>query len=293
MISQESEVRQENKTLTVVNPNRGFMQVNSISEAMTCAEVIAKSSFCPKQMAGNAGDIVVALQMGQELGLQPMQALQNIAVINGRPSLWGDGMLAVCRQSKSFEYIREEYFEKDKSYICRVKRKDEPEFMQRFSMEDAKIAGLWDKVGPWKLYPRRMLQMRARGFALRDAFPDLLRGIISAEEAFDIPSNNKSRIDYSNGTGEIIEGMTVEFSDDELISEMEMEILKGKIKHADSTPDKICSHLEIKELNLMKLKDFPEVIRMLEKKIKVKEKNEANPLNKMLEGANVEVIDNK
>jgi hypothetical protein len=50
---------------------------------------------------------------------------------------------------------------------------------------DAKRAGLWTKAGPWQTYPRRMLQMRARSFALRDAFPDVLKGLISVKEALD------------------------------------------------------------------------------------------------------------
>jgi hypothetical protein len=58
----------------------------------------------------------------------------------------------------------------------------------QFSVTDAKKAQLWGKGGPWSQYARRMLQMRARGFALRDAFPDVLRGLITAEEAQDYPT---------------------------------------------------------------------------------------------------------
>jgi len=72
---------------------------------------------------------------------------------------------------------------------CAARRKDDPtEIVSVFSVADAKKAGLWGKAGPWQQYPKRMLQMRARGFALRDAFPDVLRGVISAEEAADIPA---------------------------------------------------------------------------------------------------------
>lgn len=47
------------------------------------------------------------------------------------------------------------------------------------------MAGLANKGGPWKMFPKRMLQMRARGYAIRDAFPDILNGIITREEAED------------------------------------------------------------------------------------------------------------
>jgi hypothetical protein len=63
---------------------------------------------------------------------------------------------------------------------------------RRFSIGHAKKAGLWGKAGPWQNYPDRMMLQRARGFAGRDTFPDLLRGIKTAEEALDIaPDENQ------------------------------------------------------------------------------------------------------
>jgi hypothetical protein len=67
--------------------------------------------------------------------------------------------------------------------VCQVWRKGEDNpVTHRFSVADAKRANLWGKPGPWQQYPRRMLQMRARGFCLRDAFPDVLKGLYSREE---------------------------------------------------------------------------------------------------------------
>jgi len=72
--------------------------------------------------------------------------------------------------------------------ICEAKRKGYPTAtVVQFSVADAKRAGLWGKAGPWTQYPRRMLQLRARGFALRDGFPDVLKGLVTAEEAQDYP----------------------------------------------------------------------------------------------------------
>src|SRR5208337_216254 len=55
------------------------------------------------------------------------------------------------------------------------------------SIADAKLAGLWNKEGPWRTYPKRMLKMRARGFTLRDGFADKLKGLKSVEELHDTP----------------------------------------------------------------------------------------------------------
>lgn len=157
-----------------------------LDEAMRFADMLAGSSIVPKDYIGKPGNCLVAIQWGMELGLQPMQAMQSIAVINGRPSLWGDAMLALVKAHPAFEWIKEEC---DGSVaICTIKRRGEPKVVQSFSMEEAKRAGLTGKQGPWTQYPKRMLQMRARGFALRDAFPDALRGVVSAEEARDTPA---------------------------------------------------------------------------------------------------------
>jgi hypothetical protein len=130
------------------------------------------------------------------MGLAPMQALQNIAVINGKPSVYGDAMMALVQASAVCEDV-EEFFENEGTpnpvAVCVAKRKNRKPVIAKFSVEDAKRAGLWGKQGPWSAYPKRMMQMRARGFALRDAFPDVLKGLISAEEAADYPDEAKPR----------------------------------------------------------------------------------------------------
>lgn len=162
----------------------------TVNEALTFAELILDSGMAPKAFAkGPVAAIVVAIQYGMEVGLQPMQALQSIAVINGQPTLWGDGALALVMASPNYEWHKEDDFEtiKKQQYArCIVKRRGMPQEVSRtFSLEDAKTAGLITKDSPWKTYPARMLQMRARGFALRDVFPDVLKGLMSVEEALD------------------------------------------------------------------------------------------------------------
>jgi hypothetical protein len=154
-----------------------------LAQALQFAEIMSRSSIIPKDFAGNPGNILVAVQWGMELGLQPMQAMQNIAVINGRPSLWGDAVIALVRSSPVCEYVIEESM--DDRAICRVKRRGEDEQSRVFTTDDAKKAGLIGKQGPWSQYPKRMMQMRARSWALRDVFPDVLRGMPIAEEVMD------------------------------------------------------------------------------------------------------------
>ena len=107
------------------------------------------------------------------------------SVINGRPSVYGDALLALVQAHSSFEDVKEAFDEKTNTAFCSVKRKNQDEYTVSFSSEDAKKAGLWGKAGPWSQYPKRMLQMRARSFALRDKFADALSGLLMAEEVQD------------------------------------------------------------------------------------------------------------
>ena len=157
----------------------------NFEEAMKFAKLLADSDMVPKDYKGKPGNVIVAMQMGLEVGLQPLQALQNIAVINGRAAVWGDAMLALVKTHTSFEWIDEKYNPTLKAAICTVKRKGQPEQVRQFSEDDAKKARLWEK-DIWKSYPQRMLQMRARAFALRDVFPDAIKGLAMAEEVQDI-----------------------------------------------------------------------------------------------------------
>lgn len=159
---------------------------SSLQEAMDFANMLSKSNLVPKDYQGNPSNCIIATQWGLEIGLQPLQAMQSIAVINGRPAIWGDAMLALVRGSGQLEYIHED--PTDDGCTVRLKRKGEPEAERTFTKEDAKKAGLSSKQGPWTQYPKRMMQLRARAFALRDVFPDVLRGVFIAEEAQDMPA---------------------------------------------------------------------------------------------------------
>lgn len=175
---------QDSKSFSLVPAN--------FSEAKEFATLISKSELVPKDYRDKPFNVLCAIQMGMELGIQPMQALQGIAVINGRPSVWGDAMLALVRGSDLCEGLAETIAGEGEKMVatCTIKRKGEKtEIVRRFSVDDAKKAKLWGKEGPWTNYPTRMLQMRARAWACRDAFPDVLKGIAMAEEIQDVPKD--------------------------------------------------------------------------------------------------------
>lgn len=177
-------VKQESaKTPIAISRGTGI-EIANLNDLFRFAQYVVASGFAPKGME-RPESICIAVEMGLEVGLKPMQAIQNIAVVNGRPTIWGDSAKGLV-ESSGLAIRIDEWFEGDGdnlTAICECLRQGRSRVVRwEFSVNDAKKAGLWSKSGPWSQYPRRMLQMRARGFALRDAFPDVLKGLYIREE---------------------------------------------------------------------------------------------------------------
>lgn len=194
MSENESEGQGAAETAEDIKPQKSLMTVGPKGLALTTleelyrfAKYVATSGFAPKGME-KPESILVAVQMGMEVGLSPMQAIQNIAVINGRPVIWGDAAKGLVLSSPHcvdvIETSEGEFPKPEYRAICVAKRRGKTDIRHEFSMADAQRAGLLDKP-IWKQYPRRMLQMRARSWALRDQFTDVLKGLAIAEEVRD------------------------------------------------------------------------------------------------------------
>ena len=176
--------------------------------AWRIAQAVCAAKMAPPGL-DTAEKAMVAIMHGLEVGLTPMAALQSIAVVNGRPAIWGDGAMALVRASGICEWVRERLDGEGEGRvaICEVKRRGDPEpIVAKFSVADARRAGLWDdrttikrkskfdnggdyeakNDAPWHRYPERMMKMRARAFALRDGFADVLRGLHIGEEMQDV-----------------------------------------------------------------------------------------------------------
>jgi hypothetical protein len=159
----------------------------NIDEIFRLATAIHKSAMAPKDM-NTPEKITVAIMTGLELGLPPIFALNKIAIINGRPTLWGDAIpgLLWSRGFKIDETLSGDG--ENRCATCIVTRPSGEMTKRAFGVKDAKKAGLWGKAGPWTSYPDRMLSMRARAFAARDGAADVLGGLYLREEIDDAPS---------------------------------------------------------------------------------------------------------
>lgn len=156
---------------------------------MKLAGQLAASEMVPKCFRNKPSDLFLCWSMGYQIGIPPEQAMNCIAVVNGKAVMWGDEMLALCMSHPDFVDMIEEPIcgatGEVTGYRCIVKRKNRSDHISVFTMDMAKKAGLLAKGGVWNQYPERMLKLRARGFALRDVFPDALKGIKSREEVED------------------------------------------------------------------------------------------------------------
>lgn len=157
----------------------------TIEEVFRLATAISKSGMAPKNM-DKPEALTVAIMHGLEIGLPPMQAVQRIAVVNGRPTVWGDALPALL-WARNFSIREWTDGEGDKMVAyCTVTRPTGEAITKDFGVTEAKKAGLWGKPGPWQLYPARMLAMRARAFACRDGAADVLAGLYISEEMVDV-----------------------------------------------------------------------------------------------------------
>ena len=180
----------------------------NLGELEQFAGRVTRTGLVPTAYKNKPDDAMVAMMYGKECaGLGPLISLQSIAVINGKPAFYGDAMPGIAFNKGMIRDMEESFegkpYDDDFAAVCIVTRPSGTKVTQRFSVADAKKASLWNKQGPWTQYPQRMLQWRARSWAIRDAAPHLLFGPsveelqeqphIGADRAVDItPANDRA-----------------------------------------------------------------------------------------------------
>lgn len=169
----------------------------NLSEAFEFAKMMADSDMVPKDYRGKPGNVLIAVQMGQEVGLQPMAAIQNIAVINGKPGLYGDaGKAILLAAGLTIEEDDIKDIKANGIACCTITRNGKAT-TRTYGIDNAKTAKLWGKDGPWSTNPERQMAWRAFWFAARDSAADLLKGLGGAEELRDITERDM-------GTAEVV-----------------------------------------------------------------------------------------
>ncbi|MDP3911166.1 MAG: hypothetical protein Q8Q14_12315 [Gemmatimonadales bacterium] len=160
-----------------------LMMPETFEAAYRMAEVFSKSGLVPDHYRGRPADVMVAMQMGAELGLPPMVSLNYIAVVKGRASLWGNGAKALVLAHPDCVGLRL-YTEGEGEQmvaVCVARRRGRDDVERRFTVAQAKKAGLWGKH-TWSSNPDDMLMWKAFHRAASDQWADVLCGLHVAED---------------------------------------------------------------------------------------------------------------
>ena len=179
----EKRTKLDDITMTV----GGGAVLANLGDAWTIATAVKNAGMAPRGLDTPA-KVLVALMAGAEVGLPPMATLKFTMVVNGIPTLYGDGPISLVLRSGQLKAQRSgvegegddrfAWYEAERKGVEGVTRSE-------YSVADAKRAKLWGKQGPWTTNPDRMQFFRARAFVLRDVFGDILGGFRIFEEVQD------------------------------------------------------------------------------------------------------------
>jgi len=195
----------ENHALPVIPTNTGdvslgtdlWSNLQTFELALRMANALAKSTIVPKEYQSNPSNCLIALEMASRMNTSPMQVMQNLFVINGRPSWSAQYIIGVINASR--KYMHELKFEvsgKGESLACYVWTTDlqgEKIVGPTISMQMAHDEGWVAKNGSkWKTMPEIMIRYRAASFFGRLYCSDMIMGIYEKEEVIELTADEYS-----------------------------------------------------------------------------------------------------
>ncbi len=233
----------------------------------TLAVRLAKTQAIPTHYRGKPDDTFAVMLFGAGIGMAPLQSLQNVANIHGKPSIYGSIGQALIRRSGLSKYgIKFEFDEPTMTAKAITHRKDEDEERTySFSQKDAELAGLWNpsKGGPWKNYPKRMLRWRAFWFLANEVYADVLQGMVGREEQDDIVTVVEGKPKPKKLTDVLTEDAVIDDDDEEIES-----MVKGKdVEAAKPEPvveTQLCTHEKWMDV-VDYFETYPENLKLVKK----------------------------
>lgn len=156
----------------------------SIEEAERLSQIMCKANILPEHFRNKPADVFVAISYGLEVGLTPINALQSIYVVHGRPGMYADAMVALVLASGKAMYFRTVEATDTEATVETLRRGDPEPRRLTITIAQAKKAG-WTSNKKYDSEPARMLAARAKSTLCKDCYPDVLRGMASVEELRD------------------------------------------------------------------------------------------------------------
>lgn len=177
----------------------GFFNLQSFELMQRIAKGFSASTLVPKEYQNNVGNCMIALNLAQRIGGDPLMVMQNLVVIYGRPSWSSQYLIATANMCGRFSAIRFEFFA-DKNtddWGCRAwaieHATGEKLIGSDVTIAIAKKEGWYTKNGSkWQSIPQQMLMYRAGAWWVRAYAPELSMGLMTTDEVVDTFEAKKS-----------------------------------------------------------------------------------------------------
>lgn len=171
----------------------GFGSAQGFEQLQRAAKLLANSTLVPKEYQNNMPNCVIALNMANRIGADPLLVMQNLYLVHGRPGWSAQFLIATFNQCGRFTAMRFEFFgEQGKdSWGCRAwateRSTGEKIVGADITIAIAKKEGWYSKTGSkWQSMPQQMLMYRAGSWLVRAYAPELSMGLQTTEELHDV-----------------------------------------------------------------------------------------------------------
>lgn len=175
---------------TVINEGVGLSTSGQFELIQRIAVALAKSDLVPKTFQGNIPNCIIAIEMSARLNVSPLMVMQNLNVIQGKPSFSSTFLIAMINSSGNFRGVLKFKYEgagdKRSCFAYTADQNGEVIEGPKVDIEMAKNEGWLSKTGSkWKTMPDQMLAYRAASFFSRIYCPELTMGLKTPEEIQD------------------------------------------------------------------------------------------------------------
>lgn len=181
----------------IVKKQSAFSSLSNFDDAQRMAKALTASTLVPKPYQNNISNTLVALEMANRINISPLMVMQNLDIIQGKPSWRSSFIISALNSCGRFKPLRFK-FEGQKGtdeFGCRAYTYDleTNELVEgvKIDWKMVKAEGWLSKGGSkWKTMPELMFQYRAASFFGRLYAPDILTGMHSVDEIIDVNQSN-------------------------------------------------------------------------------------------------------
>lgn len=187
-----------------------FSSLESFDHWQRVAKMMSSSSIVPKNYVNNVANTMIALELANRIGISPFMVMQNLDIIQGKPSWNSTFIIAALNSCGRFKPMKFKFEGEGDSYGCYAYTYDESgELLKgtKITMKMVQSEGWMNKSGSkWKTMPEQMFQYRAASFFGRVHAPDILNGMHSVDEVKDFVKPSQKE-DYDSMKRQIEENL--------------------------------------------------------------------------------------